>query len=82
MKRVIKEKVAVEEKVQKVEEKCHHFWVIDVANGPSSLGKCKVCGEKKEFLNAFPTFNPLRKSSNPLHLPKLQGADMDKGSRS
>jgi hypothetical protein len=82
MKRSLKEKVAVVEKVQKEEEKCHHFWVIDVANGPSSLGKCKVCGEKKEFLNAFPTFNPLRKSSNPLHLPKLQGVEMEKETHS
>ena len=86
MKRNLKEKVAVQEKVQekspKEEEKCHHFWVIDVANGPSSLGKCKFCGEKKEFFNAFPTFNPLRKNANPLHLPKLQGVEMDKESHS
>jgi hypothetical protein len=86
MKRSLKEKVAVQEqvqeKVQKEEQKCHHFWVIDVANGPSSLGKCKFCGEKKEFFNAFPTFNPLRKNNNPLQLPKLQGIEMDKESRS
>jgi hypothetical protein len=80
MKRSLKEKVAVQEKIQKTEQKCHHFWVIDVANGPSSLGKCKFCGEKKEFFNAFPTFNPLRKNANPLNLPKLTG--LEKGSRS
>ncbi len=59
------------EKPKKDVPNCHHFWVIDVANGPSSLGKCKYCDEKREFLNAFPTFNPLRKSSNPLTLPKI-----------
>ena len=66
----------------KKEHDCHHFWVIDVANGPSSLGTCKYCGEKKEFLNAFPVFNPLRKSANPLALPKLPEIEMNKGSES
>jgi len=83
MKKTLKTKVAVEEKAApKVENKCHHFWVIDVANGPSSLGKCKICGEKREFLNAFPTFNPLRKSSNPLALPRMQELKLDKNSKS
>ena len=28
---------------------CH--WVIDPPNGPVSTGKCKKCGESKEFKN-------------------------------
>ena len=52
---------------------CHHFWVIDEANGPSSFGKCKFCGQKKEFMNAFPTFNPLKKNANLFKLNGLAG---------
>ena len=74
-------KVIEPEKIQE-EQKCHHFWVIDVANGPSSPGKCKYCGEKKEFMNAFPTFNPLRKSANPLTLPKIREVELEKESES
>jgi hypothetical protein len=78
MRKSVKEKELVKEVAPKIEGKCHHFWVIDVANGPSSLGKCRVCGEKREFLNAFPTFNPLRKNANPLALPRIPKVEMDK----
>jgi hypothetical protein len=82
MKKILKTKVAVQEQVQKQDTECHHFWVIEVANGPSSRGKCKYCGEKKEFLNAFPTFNPLRKGPNLLNMPTLPKVEMDKESES
>lgn len=29
---------------------CH--WIIDPPNGPVSTGKCKKCGEQKEFKNS------------------------------
>jgi len=32
---------------------CVHHWVIDPPNGAVSEGRCKVCGEKKEFRNSF-----------------------------
>jgi hypothetical protein len=57
---------------------CHHFWVIDEANGPSSFGTCKYCGGKKEFLNAFPTYNPLKKNANLFKLPKLAEVRVEK----
>ncbi len=82
MKKIVKTKIAVQEKVQKPEQQCHHFWVIEVANGPSSRGKCKFCGEKKEFYNAFPTFNPLRKGPNLLNMPTLPNVKLDKESES
>ena len=47
------------------EDACPHFWDIESANGPSSKGVCRNCGETKEFLNAFPAFNPLKKKGNP-----------------
>lgn len=31
--------------------KISHYWLIPEPNGPSSLGKCKKCGEEREFLN-------------------------------
>lgn len=67
-----------ENEIKKPEKKnCNHFWVIEVANGPSSLGVCKHCGESKEFLNSFPTYNPLKKNNNPLNLPKMQKVNID-----
>ena len=67
---------------EKEKPTCGHYWEIEIANGPSSIGKCKYCGETKEFLNAFPTFNPLKKNSNPLALPKIPDVEIDKESNS
>ena len=68
-----KVKVTEKELAQPQKEACRHFWVIEVANGPSSRGTCKYCGEKKEFFNAFPEFNPaIKKGANPFSLPKLR----------
>jgi hypothetical protein len=64
------------------EGQCQHYWVIEIANGPKSVGKCKNCGETKEFLNAFPAFNPAKKQDNPLDLPKLPKVKVEKGSKS
>lgn len=64
------------------EDECHHYWVIEVANGPKSRGRCKYCGATREFLNAFPDFNPLKKNSNPLTLPNLPDVDVDEESKS
>jgi len=74
MRKQTKEKI-----VQKLENKeCHHFWIIEEANGPSSFGTCKYCGERKEFLNAFPTFNPLKKNAAIFKLPKLAEVPVEK----
>ena len=35
------------------EEGCHHHWVIESPNGPTSTGECKVCGEIREFKNSI-----------------------------
>jgi len=78
MRQKVKERI--EEKPEK--EPCHHFWAIEVANGPKSIGTCKYCGETKEFYNAFPTFNPLKKNGNPLNLPKMADVEIDVESKS
>jgi hypothetical protein len=33
------------------EKQCVHHWIIDCADGPVSVGKCKHCGMVKEFHN-------------------------------
>ena len=63
-------------------KECNHYWVIEIANGPTSRGQCKYCGEKQEFLNTIPDFNPLRKNNNPLKLPKLADVEIDEESKS
>ena len=30
---------------------CHHYWLIEIAKGPKSRGRCKYCGVKREFTN-------------------------------
>jgi hypothetical protein len=64
------------------EEGCHHYWVIEVANGPTSQGVCKYCGAEKEFLNAFPGVNALKRKDNPLKLPKLPKVAVDEENQS
>ena len=34
---------------------CAHHWVIDAAAGPLSKGRCRLCGEEKEFSNSAMT---------------------------
>ncbi len=80
----MRQKTRENEKLPEKKEKaiCHHYWIIEVANGPRSVGTCKYCGETKEFLNAFPTYTPLRKNSNPLTLPRLPAVEIDEEDKS
>jgi hypothetical protein len=64
------------------EEQCHHFWVIEIANGPCSRGQCKYCGEVREFQNSITDFNNPRRKANLLNLPKMSKVKLDKGSKS
>ncbi|KKN75241.1 hypothetical protein LCGC14_0382400 [marine sediment metagenome] len=38
---------------------CVHHFIIEEPRGPISIGKCQICGEKREFANAylFKTYN-------------------------
>jgi hypothetical protein len=78
----MKQKIKERAEEKQPENGCHHYWVIEVANGPKSRGVCKYCGETKEFLNAFPDFNPLRRNSNPMALPELPDVEVDEESKS
>ena len=41
---------------QETKSECRHHWIIESANGPASMGVCKICGEIKEFSNTPPEF--------------------------
>ena len=54
----------IEETIEETEDenRCNHFWVIEVANGPKSRGECKICGESQVFYNSITNLNdPKRK---------------------
>jgi len=33
---------------------CPHHWIIEPADGPLSLGFCKLCGKERWFRNSLP----------------------------
>ena len=34
---------------------CRHHWLIQAADGPTSDGVCRICGETREFKNYVET---------------------------
>ena len=34
---------------------CSHHWLIQAADGPTSVGVCRICGETREFKNYVET---------------------------
>ena len=38
--------------VEQIAAECKHHWMIESPNGPTSLGVCKICGERSEFNNS------------------------------
>ena len=34
---------------------CSHHWLIQAADGPTSSGVCRICGETKDFKNYVET---------------------------
>ena len=43
-------------------EECGHYWVIEGATGPLSLGVCKFCGTVRSFHNSFPQPDSLKRT--------------------
>ena len=35
---------------------CTHHWIIETSYGPVSEGKCRICGEEREFSNSADTY--------------------------
>ncbi len=44
---------------------CCHYWVITSPAGPTSAGKCKFCGIRKDFVNAVPMKEYHRRPEKP-----------------
>ena len=34
---------------------CRHHWLIQAADGPTSAGICRICGENRDFKNYVET---------------------------
>jgi hypothetical protein len=64
------------------ENQCNHFWMIEIANGPRSRGKCKFCGETRDFYNSISNINDPKRKPNPLKLPKISQVKLQKESKS
>jgi len=47
----MRSKVKVTSADTAVQDRCHHYWILEKANGPTSRGICKFCGAEKEFDN-------------------------------
>jgi len=62
-----------------VRTQCTHYWVIPAADGPSSLGICKLCLESRLFDNSFPSpdFREIKKSQEEMELIKRGRAEME-----
>ncbi len=64
------------------EDQCHHYWIIEIANGPKSQGMCKYCGKTRDFLNTMPDFAIPKRKTNPFDLPEMPEVEMDEDSKS
>ena len=47
----IKEVYQGQEEEQEI-PRCRHHWVIESPQGATSMGRCKICNELKEFRNS------------------------------
>ena len=41
------------ERVRENIAECHHYWIIEPPNGPTSRGRCRLCDGTKEFCNTY-----------------------------
>ena len=82
----MRQKVRVKEKAREhehvAEDKCHHYWIIEIANGPKSKGVCKYCGEWRDFFNSMTYLSALKKDKRPLDLPEMSDVKLDDDSES
>ena len=44
--------VAVQDELEQQVDTCRHHWVIAAPQGATSMGRCKACGETREFSNS------------------------------
>jgi hypothetical protein len=48
-----KKKNLTKDVVSNKKGKCVHHWSIEPPNGTISIGRCKICGDTREFRNSF-----------------------------
>jgi hypothetical protein len=80
--RAMKLKTQEKNKDETNQDECHHYWIIEIPNGPKSRGICKYCGETKYFFNSISDFTVPKRKANPLKLPRIPKVELDKGSKS
>ena len=80
----MRHKLKVKEKTKDyvAKDKCSHYWIIEIANGPKSRGVCKYCGKSRNFLNSMPDFTTIKRRANPLGLPEMPEVELDEDSKS
>lgn len=78
----MRQKVKEKNRENVANDQCRHYWIIEVANGPKSLGVCRYCGETRDFLNSMPDLIVPKHKNNPLDLPKLPEVELDDESKS
>ena len=54
---------------------CTHWWLIEPADGETSQGVCKYCGEVQEFTNYLNRFVPMAIA---MHSKKVYDMDFDR----
>ena len=50
---------------------CRHYWVIEAADGPVSMGVCRFCGEEREFQNSWTSLSYTSKDARVFELPNM-----------
>ena len=80
----MKQRIKTEERLPEnpAGEECSHFWTIEIANGPTSRGVCRICGEEKDFYNVIPDFSAQKKKGHPFDLPEIKKVRLNKDSKS
>ncbi len=58
---------------------CQHHWLIQAADGPTSPGVCRVCGEARDFRNYVETasWGDTRLVNRPAPVPAAAVATRD-----
>ena len=59
------------------EDECHHYWLIESAEGPTSRGVCKFCGAEKEFSNSLQDFVVVKRPARVLELAGTTEIEFD-----
>ncbi len=68
----------VSEEVQSVEvQTCCHHWEIEPAEGPVSLGVCRICHESKEFKNSIESYEAPRPNQGQTQAQTQDDADAE-----